>query len=407
MSRAVSRAGFLLRAFAALLALALLLASAASVAQRDDWKATLDEARGQTVYFNAWGGDLAINRYIEWAAAELRERHDIELRHVKVSDIAEAVTRILAERAAGRDRDGSVDLLWINGENFAALKRAGLLHGPWVDELPNGRYVNWQGNPTTRTDATLPIEGFEMPWGTSALTLFFDSARTRAAPDDPAALLQWIEKNPGRFSYPQPPAFLGSAFLKQLLELLVDNPERLQEPVRDDFDAVTRPLWDWLDRAHASMWRRGRLFPLSGPAQRDLLAVGELDWMLSYNPAEARRAYLQDELHAGIVGMQFSGGALANSHFLAIPENSSAKAAAKVTSDFLLSAEAQARKADETWWGDPTVLDVESLDATQRAYFSESSNAAAVLPLASRFVLEPHSSWTALLEKTWLERYGH
>lgn len=406
MKRPGSGAGFQARGFARLIACALLLLSSLACAQRADWAATLNEARGQTVYFNAWGGDQAINRYIDWAAAELHKRHDIELRHVKVSDIAEAVSRILAERAAGRDRDGSVDLLWINGENFAALKRAGLLHGPWVDELPNASYVNWQGNPTTRTDVTLPVEGFEMPWGTSALTLFFDSTRVPAAPENPAALLNWIEANPGRFSYPQPPAFIGSAFLKQLLVLLVDDPQRLQEPVRNDFEDITRPLWDWLDRAHGSMWRRGRLFPLSGPAQRDLLAVGELDWMLSYNPAEARRAYRQGELHAGILGMHFSGGALANSHFLAIPNNSSAKAAAKVTSNFLLSAQAQARKADETLWGDPTVLDIERLDATQREHF-RSLNSGAELPIAERFVAEPHSSWTTLLEKTWLERYGH
>ena len=33
---------------------------------RTDWQAVLDEARGQTVYFNAWGGDEVINGYIAW-----------------------------------------------------------------------------------------------------------------------------------------------------------------------------------------------------------------------------------------------------------------------------------------------------------------------------------------------------
>ena len=33
----------------------------------------------------------------------------------------------------------------------------------------------------------------------------------------------------------------------------------------------------WLDRAHATMWRNGRLFPQSGPAQRELLLIEILE----------------------------------------------------------------------------------------------------------------------------------
>ena len=29
-----------------------------------DWQQTETEARGQTVWFNAWGGDPAVNRYL-------------------------------------------------------------------------------------------------------------------------------------------------------------------------------------------------------------------------------------------------------------------------------------------------------------------------------------------------------
>ncbi|MGB5245519.1 MAG: ABC transporter substrate-binding protein, partial [Woeseia sp.] len=184
----------------------------ASLATAQDWDALVAEAAGQTVYFNAWGGDQAINRYIEWAAERVREDYDIELRHVRVTDIAESVTRILAERAAGRNDGGSADLLWINGENFAALKRAGLLYGPWAMQLPNAANIDGENTPTTVTDGSLATEGYDLPWGTAALTFFFDTARLASAPRTPDELLAWIEQHPGRFSYPQPPAFLGSAF---------------------------------------------------------------------------------------------------------------------------------------------------------------------------------------------------
>ena len=384
---------------------AFLLLPGGMAAADENWDAVVAAARGQTVYFNAWGGELAINRYIEWAAEQVRAEYGIELRHVKVTDIAEAVSRIKAENAAGRDRDGSIDLLWINGENFASLQRAGLLYGPWVDSTPHAELINWEGNPTPLFDGAMATGGFELPWGTAALTLFYDSQQIKQPPDDPDALLQWIESHPGRFSYPQPPAFLGSAFLKQLLLVLVQDAERLQRPVGDDFSEVTQPLWSWLDRAHPHLWRRGRLFPLSGPAQRDLLAVGELDWMLSFNPSEASRAIGQGDLHETIGALHFAAGALANSHFLAIPYNASATAGARVTANFLLSPAAQARKANEKFWGDPTVLDIDKLGTAERRLFAALRTGAATPSRAHRYLSEPHPSWTTRLEQAWLERY--
>ena len=39
---------------------------------RANWDAVLAEAKGETVYWNAWGGAENINAYIEWAGAESR-----------------------------------------------------------------------------------------------------------------------------------------------------------------------------------------------------------------------------------------------------------------------------------------------------------------------------------------------
>ena len=70
----------------------------------------LARAKGQTVYFNAWGGDDKINAYIRWAGDTVKDRYGITLEHVKLTDTAAAVSRILAEKTAGRQTDGSVDM---------------------------------------------------------------------------------------------------------------------------------------------------------------------------------------------------------------------------------------------------------------------------------------------------------
>ena len=72
--------------------------------------------------------------------------------------------------------------------------------------------------------------------------LFYDSARVTEPPRTVEALLDWAEAHPGRLTYPAPPDFIGSTFLKHLLHATVPDPARLQQPVEQvEFDAAHRP----------------------------------------------------------------------------------------------------------------------------------------------------------------------
>lgn len=122
----IRRAGKIIAA--ALLALGL--AGRASATDAGNWEAVAAEASGQTVYFNAWGGSENVNAYIRWAGDEMKARYGVTVVHVKLDDTAKATATVLAEKSAGKDEGGSVDLVWINGENFAAMKRQGLLTRP-------------------------------------------------------------------------------------------------------------------------------------------------------------------------------------------------------------------------------------------------------------------------------------
>ena len=62
---------------------ALALSVGVSAMAHADWSQVQNEARGQTVYFNAWGGSEATNAYISWAAKEARARFGIDVRHVR------------------------------------------------------------------------------------------------------------------------------------------------------------------------------------------------------------------------------------------------------------------------------------------------------------------------------------
>jgi len=116
---------------------------------------------------------------------------------VKLDDTGSAVARVLAEKQAGNHDDGSIDLIWINGENFAAMRESDLLFGPFAEALPNFALTNAADNPEVVTDFTLPTEGFESPWGKAQITFYYDSAQTESPPQDMPALLTWARANPG------------------------------------------------------------------------------------------------------------------------------------------------------------------------------------------------------------------
>jgi putative thiamine transport system substrate-binding protein len=361
------------------------------------------------VYWNAWGGDEQINAYIAWVGEQVADRYGIELVHVKLTDTAEAVGRIVAEKTSGRNGDGSVDLIWINGENFAALKGQDLLFGPFAQTLPNFRHVDTAGKPTTLVDFTIPTEGFEAPWGMAQFVFVYDSVSVPEPPRTIAALLGWARTNPGRFTYPAPPDFIGSTFLKHVLIELTPDPDVLQRPVEEaDFAAATAPLWSWLQAAEPHLWRQGESYPVSAPALHQLLEDGEVDFSMAFNPAEASAAIEAGRLPDSVRTFILADGTIGNTHFVAIPFNAAHKAGAMVVADYLMSVEAQAQKQDPTVWGDFTVLDVAALEPADRERFERLPRGVATLPPEALTPVrpEPHPSWMTAIEAEWLRRFS-
>ena len=371
------------------------------------WAAVEQAARGQTVYWNAWGGGAQTNTYIQWVAQQMSALNGITLQHVKITDTADVVKRVRAEKAAGRGAsEGTVDLVWINGENFAAMKREGLLHGPFAEGLPNFRWVDTEGKPTTLNDFSVPTEGMESPWGMAQFTLFADSKRLPQPPQSMQALLALARSQPGRITHPRLPDFHGTTFIKQALVELAADRTALAKPVTDAaFAAQTAALWPFLDALRPHLWRAGKQFPQNAAAVRQMMADGELLLAITFNPNEAANEIAAKRLPATVVSWQFEKGTIGNTHFVAIPYNARAKPAAQVVANFLLSPTAQARKADIAHWGDPTVLDIPRLPPAERARFQTGALPGLVQKPAPTLP-EPHASWVDPIEKEWTRRYG-
>lgn len=373
-----------------------------------NWPSILEKARGQTVYWYAWGGSQPLNDYIAWVGETMKSRYGVSVVEVKLADTAEAVTRVLAEKTAGRDEGGAVDLVWINGPNFASMKENHLLFGPFAEALPNFRYVDVESKSILRSDFTIPTEGFEAPWNLAQIVFYGDGPALSSMPRSAMDLLDWAKAHPGRFAYPDPSNFLGATFLKQVLIELSPDPERLQRPVNDaDFDAVTAPLFAYLDALRPYLWRQGRAYPSNSAALRTLMADGEIDLALSFNPAEASSAMARGELPPSVRSFVFDKGTIGNASFLAIPYNAAHKEGALLLCDFLLSPEAQAKKQDPTGYGGVTVLAMRKLDETDRAPFQALPRGVATLSTEELgpVLPEPHPSWMTRIVTAWQRRY--
>jgi len=89
-----------------------------------DWAAVTEAADGQTVRWRMYGGDERANRYVDEHVTPAAAQLGVTLQRVPVADTADAVQRVIAQQRAGRDA-GGVDLVWVNGVNFALGKEAG------------------------------------------------------------------------------------------------------------------------------------------------------------------------------------------------------------------------------------------------------------------------------------------
>jgi putative thiamine transport system substrate-binding protein len=241
------------------------------------------------------------------------------------------------------------------------------------------------------------------------VVFFHDSARLPEPPATMAALADWAAANPGRFAFPQPPDFVGSTFLKQALIDLTPDPAVLRSPVDEaDYAAATAPLWAFLDAITPNLWRGGAAYPQNGPRLVQLMADGEIDLALSFNPNEASNAIANGELPDSVRTYVLDGGTLGNASFVAIPFNANAKAGAMVLANFLMSPEAQARMQDPAVWGLGTVLSMERLSPEDRARFDAIELGVATLSPAElgQPLPEPHPSWMVRLEEDWIARFG-
>jgi len=374
------------------------------------WEDIVEMARGGEVNWFLWGGSDNINRYVEeYIGSILQERYDITLNRVGLNDTVEAVNIVLGEKQAGNDDNGSVDLIWINGENFRTMKRGELAWCGYVETLPNNDLVNWS-NPSIANDFGVPVDGCEVPWSRAQFAFAYDSAFMETPPPDMAALLDWVRDNPGQFTYPAPPDFNGSVFVRHVFYHAAGDMDALLGPFdQETYDRVATDTWALLNDLESALWREGRTYPNSVNALNQLFANRQVAFTFNYEPSQFGLMVQNGTFPETVRSYGLESGTIGNTNYTLIPYNSPNKAAAMVLQNLLLSGEAQLEKAKPDVWGTTPAIDMSRAPEEIRAGYNSIERPPQVVSaaeLAENALPELQADWITAIEKGWIENVG-
>ena len=368
-----------------------------------EWDEIVEAARGTTVTFYGWGGDENRNNWLNTTVADyVKEHYDIALEVVGM-DINDILSKLSGEKQAGSET-GSIDMIWINGENFYSAKDNGLLYGPFTGQLPNMEaYIDLQ-DPETLNDFCMPIEGYEAPYAKAQMVFFNDSAVTPEAPASAEELLEFCKKYPGKVTYPALPDFTGSAFVRNIIyELCGWEQFQNMEADYDTVKAAIEPALDYLRELNPYLWNEGKTFPESSTTVDAMFADGELVMDMSYGPFSVATGIAEGTYTDTTRTFVFDNGTIGNTNYMAIAFNSPNKAGAMVVINAILSAELQLTQYEQL--RELPVVSADKLSAEKQAAFDAVDLGKGVLSQAELLehrLPEMPADLVPVIEEIWL-----
>jgi putative spermidine/putrescine transport system substrate-binding protein len=324
------------------------------------------KSEDNVVTFYGWGGDVRIN---EWIDTELSpfvmENYDIKVQRVPMN-IDEILLKLTNEKSS--DKEGTIDVIWINGENFHYAKKYDLLHGPFLSEIENAKaYIDLEG-PAATVDFGYPTEGYEAPWGKAQFVFFNNGDLLPDAPKNTKELKTLLVNQPGIFTYPEATDFVGSAFIRTVIYDIVGY-----ENVKDlpaDYDTVKaaiEPAIDYLNELKPYLWKEGKVYPKDVAQLDGLYQDGIVYMAMDYNANKAMNKVMDESWSMATRTFVWDKGTPFNTHYLAIASNAPNKENAIKFINAALSAEMQTSKADLSGWADLPVLEYSKLSETQQS----------------------------------------
>lgn len=364
------------------------------------------DSKDTTVTIYGWGGSDLTNNWIDhFLADRVKEKYGITIKRTGMN--IDEVLNNMQNSLSAKEEKGNIDIVWINGENFYTAKKNNMLFGPFTDKLPNmEKYVDTKSD-DINYDFGYKTDGYEAPFGKAQVVMIYNSdviGPIKSADD----ILKYAKANPGKITYPAPPDFTGSAFVRNVIYEKVGY-DKLKDIDPNDEKAVReaiKPGLDFLKELKPYLWKKGETYPAESTQQDNMFADGSLIFDVSYNTNFASNQVQSGAFPKSTKTSVFDKGTIGNTHFLAIAKNAPNKEAAMVVINEILSFEAQMEKYKPDVWGDLPVIDNSKLSDSEKKSISEVKVGVATLDqseLLSKRQPELPSAIVPVIEKIWLE----
>lgn len=327
------------------------------------WTDVQERAKQQgevNMYF--WGGNDNLNVWMDSVVAPAMAAEGITLNAVRITSTKDAVDLVLAEKNAGKNAGaGSVDAIWLNGENFSTLKSQDALFGNFAQKLPNAKFVEWDENDPRSLlnlrDFGVLTEGKEMPWSGEQYVCAVNSDRVPESdrPKDFAGLRTYLEANPGKFIYTKPPHYEGNTFVQSAVYAL--NPDgtgaipfqkSMEELGAEELARLITPGLEYLKNLEPLLLggESGRpRYPEDSAALNGLFLNGEVNFNCKFGLYAVAVGLANGTYPEAAEEMIFpEGGMIKNKNYLAVPGNTPNPAAAMILVNYMTSPEAQISK---------------------------------------------------------------
>lgn len=387
------------------------------------WEGVKERARQEgTVNLYYWGGSDPLNIWMDQIVTPELAELGVTLNPVRITGTKDAIDLVLAELGSGKGLgEGSVDAIWLNGENFATLKRQNALFGAFADKLPNSANIEWNADDPRALlnlrDFGVATDNAEMPWSGEQYVCAVNTQRLAHA-DAPATfaeLKSYLEANPGKFTYVKPPHYLGNTFVQAAV--YSHNPDgtgaapfqqSVDEVGAEELARLIAPGLEYLKSLEAVLLgaQGGNVRYAADDAALDgMFLNGEIDMACKFGLYAVAVGLNNGTYPEGAEAFVFpEGNMIKNKNYLAIPANAPNPAAALVMADYMTSVNAQVSKLKFTGMPpgvDPWTLTKEEVQALTDA--SPGLIGVSQADLDANTAPDTNATLVDVIEATWLE----
>lgn len=382
-------------------------------------KRAADEGK---VNFYYWGGSDTINVWIDRVATPAMKDLGVTLNPVRITGTKDAVDLILAEKNAGKGTgEGSVDAVWVNGENFYTLSQQKALFGSFAQKVPNAQNFDWNPDDPRSLlnlrDFGVVTDSQEIPWSGQQYVCAINRQYVDAA-DTPSTfeeLKSYLEKNPGKFTYVKPPHYIGNTFVQSVMYAF--NPDGngaipFQQSIDDlgaeELARLVKPGMEYLKSIEPL------LLDANGGKPRYPEDIAALDGLFLNGEVYFNCKFGLYAVHTGLLTGTYpeqaeafvfpKGLMIANKNYLAIPINSPNPASALLLANYMASVESQASKLQNA--GMPVGIDIWKLSSEQAAMVQAAAPphyGVTQAELDANVAPDTNASLVDVIEATWLE----